>query len=196
LFTAANSQAERTLAGQPDRFVSVLNDGAVNVFENKTVLPRAFLVPAANARPAGSVDAAFAALADPAFAPAHEVVVGPGPAVAPTNESPTAVELPAVSDLRAGDIEVTMTAETPVRAVLVLSQASYPGWKVYVDGEPNTMLRVDGMFQGVELTPGRHTVRFAFESGTVRLGAVLSLLSLIIVLGLTLVPVARRRRSR
>jgi hypothetical protein len=58
------------------------------------------------------------------------------------------------------------------------------------------MLRVDGMFQGVELTPGRHTVRFAFESGTVRLGAVLSLLSLIIVLGLTLVPVARRRRSR
>jgi hypothetical protein len=196
LFVGSDTPGAGLLASQPERFASVFDDGAVHVFENRSVLPRAFLVPAINARPVTSTDDAFGVLADPNFDPAHQVLVGPGAALSPTQQPDSGLGRATVSDLHVSDVEVTMSVDTSVQAVVVLSQSMYPGWKVYVDGKSSPLLRTNAMFQGVEVGPGQHRVRFAFESGTVRAGATVSSISLLIVLGLALWPMIRRRARR
>lgn len=46
---------------------------------------------------------------------------------------------------------------------LVVSQTYYPTWKVYVDGYPGELLRVDGALQGVRLKAGPHEVHFVCD---------------------------------
>jgi hypothetical protein len=196
LFVPANGEGARLLAQQPDRFESVFNDGAVRVFANKSVLPRAFLVPASNVRPAMTSEAAFAALADPTFDPSTHVIIGPGAGVENDPQSPAATSVPSVSDVQSGETEVSMSVDAPTRSVVVFSQAIYPGWTPYVDGRRSTMLRADAMFQGVAVDPGRHTVEFRFESKSIRAGAVVSLLSFLAIVGLLGAPLVRRVRRR
>jgi len=196
LFTVAGSAAERTFASEPDRYTSVINDGAVNVFLNRQVLPRAFVVPYAGFRQVADTTAGFDALADPRFDPSKQAIIVSSDVIAapgPTSDSTT---MPPVTDLRVDDTDVTMTVDAPVDAVVVLSEAMYPGWQVEVDGHASTLLRTDAMFQGVAVTAGHHTVRFVFRSDSVRTGAFISTASLAVLAGLVIVPLARRRRSR
>lgn len=58
---------------------------------------------------------------------------------------------------------VTIEVETDRSGVLVLHDIYYPGWYVYVDGQPRPVLRTNLLFRGVELTPGRHVVEFKFQ---------------------------------
>lgn len=45
---------------------------------------------------------------------------------------------------------------------LVLLQANYPGWHVYVDGQEANIETINQCFMGVYLTAGNHTVEFRF----------------------------------
>jgi hypothetical protein len=58
---------------------------------------------------------------------------------------------------------VILTVETNKPGVLVLHDLFYPGWQVYVDGERRPVLRVNLLFRGVELEPGRHRIEFRFR---------------------------------
>jgi hypothetical protein len=58
---------------------------------------------------------------------------------------------------------VVVDVETERPAVLVLHDIYYPGWEVDVDGEQATLLRVNLLFRGVEIPPGRHRVHFLFR---------------------------------
>jgi hypothetical protein len=58
---------------------------------------------------------------------------------------------------------VVLTVETKNHAVLVLHDIYYPGWEVFVDGEKRDLLRVNLLFRGVEVPPGRHRVQFQFR---------------------------------
>jgi hypothetical protein len=71
---------------------------------------------------------------------------------------------------------------SPGPGVLVLSENYFPGWRVYVDGEPSQLLRVDYNLRGVLLPPGEHVVKFVYRPGSVLIGAVVSLLTLVVLL--------------
>ena len=58
---------------------------------------------------------------------------------------------------------VTLDVSTDHPGVLVLHDLFYPGWEVTVDGKPQTVLRANLLFRGVELTPGEHRVVFTFR---------------------------------
>jgi hypothetical protein len=58
---------------------------------------------------------------------------------------------------------VILTVETNRPGVLVLHDLFYPGWQVFVDGERRPVLRVNLLFRGVELDPGRHRIEFRFR---------------------------------
>jgi hypothetical protein len=47
--------------------------------------------------------------------------------------------------------------------VLTVSESWYPHWRVYVNGRPQPVLRVNWALLGVYLEPGRHQVSFRFE---------------------------------
>lgn len=72
---------------------------------------------------------------------------------------------------------VELEAPGKGRALLVSSEAAYPGWKAFVDGKEKTVLRVNHVFRGVVLEEGECQVVMAFEPETLRLGFFMALLT-------------------
>jgi uncharacterized membrane protein YfhO len=47
--------------------------------------------------------------------------------------------------------------------VVVLSEASYPGWRVTVNGKPANVIRLNYLLQGVEVDSGRQQIQFEYQ---------------------------------
>ena len=80
---------------------------------------------------------------------------------------------------------------------LVLTDAYYPGWRAYVDGEERPLYRADYMFRAVPIPSGRHLIQFryrpeSFETGLAMARLTLALLGLALLV--TLAPIGRVRR--
>jgi hypothetical protein len=89
-------------------------------------------------------------------------------------------------------IEVDQSAE----GLLVLSEVFYPGWQARVDGERVPILLADSVLRAVQVPAGKHVVEMTFEPGSLQLGAVISVVTLLLSAGYVLWYAARRvRRS-
>lgn len=88
---------------------------------------------------------------------------------------------------------VVLRVGSPRDGYLVLSDTYDTDWRVHVDGQPAPMMRVNGLFRGVHLTPGEHTVAFTYHPSKFYLGAAISAIT---VLGLALACVVGSRRRR
>lgn len=75
--------------------------------------------------------------------------------------------------------EVIVETESGAAGVLVLNDVFYPGWYATVDGKAAPVFRADGIFRGVYLEPGSHTVRFSFFPKSLSWGIALALLGII-----------------
>ncbi len=153
-------------------------------------LGRAFMVPAVMAAPdrttalaaltSGDIDVARTAVLE-IDAQAAAGLVGdpeatPGRAV--------------IEHYSAGTVRVRTDA--PTRQVLVLCDVHYPGWQVRIDNRPAEMLKADGVFRGVSVPEGRHTVEFRFRPPLLRVGAAAAAAAFLLAAGL---DVARWRRG-
>jgi len=78
--------------------------------------------------------------------------------------------------------EVIIEAETPTEDTLILTDLYYPGWKVYVDGKPAEAELIDGIYRGVKIPVGKHEVIWAYQSGWFLIGAIISCVTLLILL--------------
>ena len=72
--TTYNEGAAR-LAARPDRFTPVFSEGVVRIFENRTVLPPAILLPASAAEIVPGEEGQFRRLTDPGFDPSRTVLL-------------------------------------------------------------------------------------------------------------------------
>jgi len=70
-----------------------------------------------------------------------------------------------VYELSRSPNRIYLTADGPGR--LVLSEIYYPGWKVYVDGDQQTLELAYGLLRSVNLPEGEHKVEFMFHPMTV-----------------------------
>ncbi|HEX2273117.1 MAG TPA: YfhO family protein [Acidimicrobiales bacterium] len=123
-------------------------------------------------------------------------------AVVSPSASPGAVPPPSPGSCRPGP-EVTIERYAPERVVvttpaagptvLVLTDAWFPGWHVRVDGRARPLLRVDHALRGVALPEGSHRVEFFYRPGAVVVGAGVTALSAIVLVGIWLVPELRRQ---
>lgn len=78
-----------------------------------------------------------------------------------------------------GEIHIEVQTEKP--GMLIVSESSHPGWKVYMDGEEKECLRLDLLFQGVGMGPGKHDIVFKFRPKHFNLFLFISLISLILL---------------
>ena len=88
-------------------------------------------------------------------------------------------------------------AQTERDGVLVLSEVAYPGWVATVDGTPAPIYVANGLLRAVPLRAGTHTVELRFESPTLQIGVVVSLVAAALLAGCcvaSLVVSGRRRR--
>jgi hypothetical protein len=85
---------------------------------------------------------------------------------------------------------VAVRADASNRALLVLADTWFPGWRATIDGRSAPILRTDQLLRGVVLPAGAHTVEFTYVPWSWRVGWIVSLLT-----ALSLVAaVAWRRR--
>jgi len=58
--------------------------------------------------------------------------------------------------------------------LLILTDLFYPGWIAEDGGQPLEILRADGFFRAVALSPGTHRVTFRYRPRSVLAGSVIS----------------------
>lgn len=122
-----------------------------------------------------------AALLDPGFDPAREVLLADGP------ESP----LPEGFE---GTVEDTVERPDAIAAgvrlthpgFLVILDTADPWWRARVDGAPAAVLRANHAFRAVAVPAGRHRVELEYRSWPVRAGIAVSLATAVAVAAVTL----------
>lgn len=62
-----------------------------------------------------------------------------------------------------GTDRITVQAETDRAALLVVSQAYYPGWTAVVDGTETEVVVAEAAFLGVPVGPGSHEIELTFR---------------------------------
>jgi hypothetical protein len=89
---------------------------------------------------------------------------------------------------------VLIDARLSDSGILVLTDAFYPGWKVFVDGKEQTIRRANYLFRGVELPAGAHQVEFVYDPLSFKIGLIVSLLTVVLLIAVPLASAIRRRK--
>lgn len=77
---------------------------------------------------------------------------------------------------------VVIETTTDQNALLYLSDTYYPGWKVFVDNNPSTILRANYAFRAVVIPSGSHKIEFKFSPSSFKFGFWLSFISIVLAL--------------
>jgi uncharacterized membrane protein YfhO len=91
-------------------------------------------------------------------------------------------------------VTLEFKSESDILACLTIPYSR--GWSARVDGEPAEIVPANVAFMGVKLTKGTHTVEFSYMPKGLKLGAAISLATLVALIGVGVYRVLRRRRGR
>ncbi|HLH20955.1 MAG TPA: YfhO family protein [Chloroflexota bacterium] len=170
---ARDEPAERSLVALEEPFQDHMN----RVVRVPGALERATVVPGARVVPDDAEQLAILAAAD--FDPRREVLLAAppptesaGPPASPG--APVGQAVMRQSDANHLEFEVSGQAEG---SYLLLSEVDFPGWRAEVDGAERPVLRADYALRAVPLHAGDHIVRLSYEPGSLRLGALITLLA-------------------
>jgi hypothetical protein len=162
-----------------------VHSGDVKIYQNVQALPRAYVT--GDVALAGDDAAALAALADPSFEPARQVVLLADELAAAglldqarQLEGPAGEAVVQVVSYQPEQVALDVALDAP--GVLVLADTWYPGWQATVDGEPAALLRANYLFRAVLLPAGQHRVLFEYRPATVGRGAGISLAAALVLL--------------
>jgi len=146
------------------------------VYENTNAAPAA-LVPS-HVLDAADERASESAILAPGFNPQRDAVLErDGSAVSAVTAEGSAAVTSEANDT------VEMTARLRRGGLVMLDDAWAPGWSVSVDGRPGKVLRVDDVMRGVIVPAGSHHILWSYRTPGIRLGLLLSFLSLLVLLG-------------
>jgi hypothetical protein len=74
---------------------------------------------------------------------------------------------------------VTIDDEASARAHLVMSVTNHKYWRATIDGRDAAIVRTNLAFQGMDVPPGRHHIRIVYRNPLIRVGAIISAITLI-----------------
>jgi hypothetical protein len=192
------------LAESPPPGLSPVGDVAHLYRLSQPPLPRAWMV--SQARVIVDPEEVLSELMVANFDPTAEVLLEPAlhtpkqldgsdstdgaPIVAPQSSEPTPD--PQLISLREEGNSRTIDLVVSQPGYLVLAYTHYPGWHATVDGRPTEILRANYVFMALPLGPGEHQVMLRYQPISLMLGAVISGLSLLVVIGIVGLSGARK----
>ncbi len=86
---------------------------------------------------------------------------------------------------RATQVRLRVVNPAPQAAWLLITDTWYPGWRATVNGKPAPLLKANGAFRAVPVPSGEAVVEMRFMPRSFQLGALLSVLSLTVLGGLS-----------
>jgi hypothetical protein len=154
-------------------------------------LPRVFL--AGQAQVADDA-AALRSILDPAIVAGSTAWLAPAsgvqPLVGPAGSPPGTCVLDSYSNNR---LQASCQVERPALAVFV--EQYEKGWSATLDGHPAPILRANLIMRAVAVGPGSHRIAMEFRTPGLRVGALVTLLSLLVLLGLVVLRLLLRLRA-
>jgi hypothetical protein len=168
-------------------------DGTTYLHRLNVETPRAWLV--TQAEIAGDA-AILQKIADPAFDRWRVALLEPGTRLDPAflNETGPPAEGNGFQIARAVPAagQQTYQIDTPVPALLVMSETYYPGWQATIDGRPAPVLRANYVLRAIPVPAGPHTIQLLFRPLSFTIGAIVTSLT---VAALIVVFVLQRVRA-
>lgn len=155
----------------------------VRIYQNQTVMPRAYLAPLTSTMVASDF---VQAIQD--NDPRQHIIVSTQSPNDPVTHSPNSSWPTPAEVVHYTPNEVTLAANVLEASWLVLADSHFPGWKAYVREINSTaetevpITLVNGNFRGVPLEPGAWQVRFKYSPDSFKLGGLVSFISLITLL--------------
>ena len=90
----------------------------------------------------------------------------------------------ALGKLELGPERLSLDVDLAAPGLLVVNEASYPGWSASVDGQPHELLTVNFMLRGLALGAGRHLIEMRYRPPGYTQGIAISLAALAATVGL------------
>ncbi|HKZ70660.1 MAG TPA: oligosaccharide flippase family protein, partial [Anaerolineales bacterium] len=168
------------------KYKSVYDDGAIKVYENLGVAPRAFTLPEGCALGTSDLSEAIRQ-----FDPRHWVILDQAPAR--SADLPVRICNPIPADITAYTInEVTINVGPIESSWLVLTDSYATGWRAFIrpvgaSAEEETeipLYRANGNFRAVQLAPADTgwTIRFKYSPDSVKVGGFTSAIALLTII--------------
>jgi hypothetical protein len=159
--------------------LELLTEGPVTVYRNPDAFPRAFV--ANRAIVARDARHAVALLMDPEIDLRHTVILEERLAWDPYGIGDARAPRARIVEYLPGDVRIEAEAP-PGGGLLVLSEKFSPSWRVTVDDETVEAVRGDYDLLVVPLRSGRHEVHFRYRPVSVLAGAIVSVVTLVVLL--------------
>jgi hypothetical protein len=162
---------------------------SVHLYRIENTAPRVGFV--TEARQVESDEDALAIMWSGDFDPKAEVLLMDGRAEDVQPIARRVVHSSRVEPIRSGPNRRTVQVSTDSDGYLVLAETYAPGWVATVNGRPTPILRANVAFCALPLDRGDHLVEMRYMPVSLRVGAVISVATLII--GIALLLMGRRR---
>jgi Bacterial membrane protein YfhO len=178
----------------PARWQTAAEMDGVLILRNLRACPRAWLVSEAEAVDGEAALSRIRGTGAREFDPRRTVLLEVEPRALPQLSGG------AIADDNAARIVVyepnrlTIETSAAVPSVLVVSEMFYPGWVATVDGRAARIDVADYLLRGVALPAGRHRVEMRYVAPAARVGAAISLLTLLALGGLGFYAARPRKR--
>jgi hypothetical protein len=176
-----------------ERWAVIYDADRVRVLENRRALPRAWLVGAAESVDGEEALRRINGFGERDFDPRRTALLEVAPAEMPA--------LAAGGELAPEQTDARLTLYEPNRLVvetraaqpcaLVVAEIFYPGWEATIDGVPARIHLTNFIMRSVAVPAGAHRVEMRYRAPAARNGAIISALTLLLLVGLTIH--ARRR---
>ena len=159
-----------------------VHSGDVKIYENRSVLPRAYIVH--QAKLAETEKQAVDFMRGPDFQIESQIVL----------IDKAASELTTVNQGQSSPSDqMTITSYQPERIEtqieletsgwLVLTDTYFPGWQATIDGQPTEILQANINFRAIEVPAGKHQVVFSYEPRSLQQGQLITVGAMLLVGG-------------
>ncbi len=186
LFNKSTGGSAPLAVFDPERWQQVYNQDGIWILHNRRALPRAWLVTDAVSLDANEALKRIRGQSNHDFDPRRTALIEIEP-----HKLPKLSGLPLSPDSFARIVKYEpnrMTIETKADqpTILVISELHYPGWVAMVDGVKTPIHTTDFLLRGVPLPAGPHRIEMSYRAPAARTGAIISLLTLLFIIGLAI----------
>lgn len=196
-YDAARDGGTLLVPGLPDQWRKVFEDADARVYENRRVLPRAWLVGHAEAVNDEEALRRIRGEDEKLFDPRQTALLEIAPESLPQELREAGASGATAQAQIVGYEPNRLAIETVAdkRAALVVSEINYPGWEATIDGQPTTIFTANYLLRAVIVPEGRHRVEMRYTAPAARRGAIISALTLLVLTGALFFQKSRRWRQ-
>ncbi|MDH4209052.1 MAG: YfhO family protein, partial [Anaerolineae bacterium] len=172
--------------------IQLVYEGEIRIYENKNVLPRAFVVH--DFKVLSEQEDVFTELTSEAFDPGAYVVLEEEPArYAGAPRLAGGESTARIMEYRPNKVSIEVHAASD--GFLILSDLYYQDWKAFVDGANEMVYKADYIFRAVPVKKGSHLVELIYDPLSFKLGLAMSACALAVLLGSSSWLLANRARA-